>query len=91
MDAQTVIVAAVERARYIRAIGPTTFDFMRWRDEVDELLLDLIGPDHPALSAYRDAIGPAESADADGLQIEGPYGMGPRLEAAERVLQGLSG
>ena len=80
------IDAALERARYIRAIGPTTDDFMRWRDEVDELLADLIGEDHPAMSRFREAIGEAGRMDAEGLQIHGPYGMAPRLERAEAIL-----
>ncbi len=77
------------RSRYIRAIGPTTEDFMRWRDETEELLADAVGGDHPVLSSYREAIGPRESLDAEGLQIHGPYGMAPRLLAAEDVLRTL--
>lgn len=91
MNPQSAIADAIERSRYIRAVGPTTIDFMRWRDEVDELLLDLVGPDHPAVDAYRDAVGATESGDADGLQIEGQYGMAPRLEAAEAVLARIAG
>ena len=83
------IDAALERARYIRAIGPTTDDFMRWRDEVDELLADLIGEEHPAMKRYREAIGATGQMDAEGLQIHGPYGMAPRLERAEAVLREL--
>ena len=83
------IDAALERARYIRAIGPTTDDFMRWRDEVDELLADLIGEDHPVAKRYREAIGATGRMDAEGLQIHGPYGMAPRLERAEAVLREL--
>ena len=79
----------LERARYIRAIGPTTEDFMRWRDETDELLSDVVGDDHPLLSSYRDAIGRRQSLDAEGLQIHGPFGMAPRLIAAEAVLKTL--
>lgn len=79
----------LERSRYIRAIGPTTEDFMRWRDATEELLSDAVGEDHPLMASYREAIGPREALDADGLQIHGPFGMAPRLIAAEDVLRAL--
>ena len=90
MDANALINELLERARYIRAIGPTTDDFMRWRDSADEFLSDLLDEDHPALAQYREAIGPRERVDSEGLQIHGPFGMAPRLEAAEAVLRSLA-
>ena len=90
MDPNTLINELLDRSRYIRAIGPTTDDFMRWRDAAEELLTDLLDEDHPALAQYRAAIGPRERIDAEGLQIHGPFGMAPRLEAAEAVLSTLT-
>ena len=84
------IESALERARIIRATGPTTDEFMRWRDEVDEILLAALGDGHEALAAYRDAIGEPGRLDAEGLQIHGPYGMAPRLVRAEAVLRDLA-
>lgn len=89
MNLNEQIEALLERSRYIRAIGPTTEDFMRWRDSTEELLADAVGDDHPVMADYRAAIGPRESLDAEGLQIHGPYGMAPRLIAAEDILRTL--
>lgn len=85
------IQQALARARYIRAIGPTTDDFMRWRDATEEILIALIGEDHPAVASYREAVGGPEELDAEGLQIHGPFGMAPRIERAEAVLRSLGG
>lgn len=89
MNLNEQIDSLLERSRYIRAIGPTTEDFMRWRDSTEELLADAVGEDHAVMSSYRDAIGPREALDAEGLQIHGPFGMVPRLIAAENVLKSL--
>ncbi len=89
MNLNEQIDALLERARYIRAIGPTTEDFMRWRDAAEELLADAVGDSHPVMASYREAIGPRETLDAEGLQIHGPFGMAPRLIAAEDVLRRL--
>ena len=89
MNLNEQIEHLLERSRYIRAIGPTTEDFMRWRDATDELLADAVGEDHPIIASYREAIGLREPLDAEGLQIHGPYGMAPRLIAAEGVLRAL--
>ena len=91
MNLNEQIVQLLDRSRYIRAIGPTTEDFMRWRDSTEELLADAIGDDHPILAGYREAIGPREALDAEGLQIHGQFGMAPRLMAAEDVLRSLVG
>ncbi len=89
MNLNEQIDQLLERSRYIRAIGPTTEDFMRWRDGAEELLLDAVGDDHPVMDSYRAAIGPRERLDAEGLQIHGQFGMAPRLIAAEEVLRSL--
>lgn len=89
MTANEQIIALLDRAQYIRAIGPTTEDFMRWRDATEELLVDLVGDEHPTMASFRDAIGPRERLDSEGLQIHGQFGMAPRLQAAERVLREL--
>ena len=90
MDLNQQIEQLLERSRYIRAIGPTTDDFMRWRDAAEELLSptpsERIIRSWPAI---EDAIGPRERPDAEGLQIHGQFGMAPRLIAAEDVLRGL--
>ena len=90
MNLNEQVEALLARARYIRAIGPTTEDFMRWRDAAEELLTDAVGTDHPLLQRYQEAIGPRERLDAEGLQIHGPFGMAPRLQAAEAVLRTLT-
>ena len=89
MNLNEQVEALLERSRYIRAVGPTTEDFMRWRDSTEELLVDAVGQDHPVIESYREAIGSRERLDAEGLQIHGPYGMAPRLIAAEDVLRTL--
>ena len=89
MNLNEQVAALLERSRYIRAVGPTTEDFMRWRDSTEELLVDAVGEDHPVIESYREAIGSRERLDAEGLQIHGPYGMAPRLIAAEDVLRTL--
>lgn len=89
MELNEHIDQLLERSRYIRAIGPTTEDFMRWRDSTEELLIDAVGEGHPVIESYREAIGPREGLDAEGLQIHGQFGMAPRLIAAEDVLKGL--
>ncbi len=89
MNVNDQVAALLERSRYIRAVGPTTEDFMRWRDAAEELLTDVVGEVHPAMSNFHAAIGPRERLDAEGLQIHGQYGMSPRLIAAEDVLRGL--
>lgn len=89
MDMNDQIDQVLARARYIRAIGPTTEDFMRWRDSTEEFLAEAVGESHPTLVSFREAIGPRESLDAEGLQIHGQFGMAPRLLAAEDVLRSL--
>ncbi len=89
MNLSEQIEALLERSRYIRSIGPTTEDFMRWRDSTEEVLIDAVGEAHPVVERYRAAIGSRERLDAEGLQIHGPYGMAPRLLAAEDVLRTL--
>ena len=89
MDLNQQVEQLLEHSRYIRSIGPTTDDFMRWRDAAEELLSDAVGDDHPVMARYRDAIGLRERPDAEGLQIHGQFGMAPRLIAAEDVLRRL--
>ena len=89
MDLNQQIETLLERSRYIRSIGPTTDDFLRWRDAAEELLHDAVGDDHPVMASYHEAIGPRERPDAEGLQIHGQFGMAPRLIAAEDVLRDL--
>ena len=91
MDRASALRDAVDRSRYLRAVGPTTDEFMRWRDATDELLISLLGADHPTRQHFRDAVGPWETLDAEGLQIHGQHGMVPRIERGAELLRGLRG
>jgi hypothetical protein len=86
-DSADLIRACLGRTLRLRATGPTTIDFLRWREEVDELLVDLLGPDHTLRLEFRTAVGPFDSLDAEGLQIEGEQGMRVRVQRGADVLQ----
>jgi hypothetical protein len=89
MAASEPISEQLARARRIRGDGPTTFDYLRWRDATDELLIDLLGPSHDAVAAFRTAVGPVHDKEAEGLQIHGQHGMLARLNRAEATLHSL--
>ena len=86
-NAAELIRGCLGSTRRLRATGPTTIDFLRWREEVDELLVDLLGADHTLRLAFRSAVGPFDSLDAEGLQIEGEHGMRVRVQRGADVLQ----
>ena len=87
IDSSDLIRACLGQARRLHASGPTTIDYLRWREEVDELLVDLLGSDHTLRLAFRSAAGPFDSLDAEGLQIEGEHGMQVRVQRGADVLQ----
>ena len=87
INSADLIRACLGRAHRLRATGPTTIDFLRWREEGDELLVDLIGAEHALRQAFRNAVGPFESLDAEGLQIDGAHGMRVRVQRGAEVLQ----
>ena len=64
---------------------------MRWRDDADELLADLVGPEHPVRRDFRRAVGPFDPLDAEGLQIGGPDGLHVRLQRGADVLRTVLG
>lgn len=89
MVASESIAQQLAQARRIRADGPTTFDYLRWRDATDEVLVDLLGPSHDVVAAFRVAVGPGHAKEAEGLQIHGQHGMRERLDRAEATLRAL--
>ena len=91
IDSSDLIRACLGRARRLHASGPTTIDYLRWREEVDELLVDLLGADHTLRRQFRSAVGPFDPLDAEGLQIEGEHGMGVRIQRGAGVLQTILG
>ena len=91
MDRATAIQSVLQQLHLLRGSGPTTFDYLRWRDGAEEMLEEMLGPDAPALRAFRDAVGPRTPQDAEGLQVETAHGMLPRLARAETVLRSLLG
>ena len=89
MTTAALIAEQLASARRIRADGPTTIDYLRWRDATDELLVDLLGASHTGVAAFRAAVGPTHAKDAEGLQIDGPHGMLARLDRGTAVLRRL--
>ena len=91
MDRAALIRDSIQQIARLRADGPTTIDYLRWRDATAELLVDMLGPEHSGVRAFREAVGPGAPGEAEGLQIQGQHGMLPRLEQAETALRGLLG
>ena len=91
MDRTALIRDCLQEAARLRATGPITDEYLRWRDGTDEILVDLLGPAHELRQAFRRAVGPFQPLDAEGLQIEGEHGMRLRLERGAQVLQRLLG
>ena len=75
MDRTSVIRGQIDQAARLRAAGPPTDQYLRWRDRSDALLTDLVGADHPLRAAFRAAVAPMDPLDSEGLQIEGAHGM----------------
>ena len=91
MDRTGVIQEQIGQAVLLHAAGPPTDQYLRWRDRSDELLADLVGADHPLRAAFRDAVGPMDPLDTEGLQIEGAHGMRVRIQRGAQVLRQLLG
>ncbi len=90
-DAAALIRACIGQARRLRATGPTTIDYLQWRAQVDEQLVDLLGAEHTLRQQFRSAVGPFGPLDAEGLQIEGEHGMRVRIQRGTEVLQTILG
>ncbi len=91
MDIADLLRQSLPAIDRLRASGPATDEFLRWRDRMLEMLGDLLGPEHEAVAAFRNAVGPFDAADSLGLQVHGQYGIAPRLERGEAVLRSLRG
>lgn len=91
MDRAELLRLSLARVTRLRAAGPPTDEFLRWRDGADELIADLVGAEHPTRQRFRQAAGPFSAREAEGLQVEGPDGMLARLERGARILQEILG
>ncbi len=91
MDSTEILHEQIARARRLRASGPTTIDYLRWRDDTDALLSSLMGPDAELVTQFREALGPYDALDAEGIQIDGEHGMQVRIERGETLLRTLLG
>lgn len=91
MDNTEILHEQIARARRLRASGPTTIDYLRWRDDTNALLSSLMGPDAEMVTRFREALGPYDALDAEGIQIDGEHGMQVRIERAETLLRTLLG
>ena len=91
MGSLELIEESLAGIRHLRAAGPVTDEYLRWRDDTEQMLLDLLGPSHAALERYRTVMGPRDATTAEGLQIHGPDGMLARLEAGEAALRSCLG
>ena len=91
MDRLEILRNTVRDADYLRASGPATDAYLRWRDGADELLADLLGPDHRTRRAFHDAVAPNRALDAEGIQVEGAHGMLWRIDQGVAVLRTLLG
>lgn len=89
MDRRDVIRTQIDEAARLRAAGPPTDAYLRWRDRCAELLRDLVGPAHPLHAAFEAAVGPIDPLDSEGMQIEGAHGMAVRIEDGAAVLRRL--
>ena len=91
MDRADLLRHSLAQAQDLRATGPTTDAYLRWRDEADEILADLLGPEHAVRRDFRLAVGPFDPLDAEGLQISGPDGLRSRLQRGADVLRTVLG
>jgi hypothetical protein len=91
MDRAELLRLNLDEAQLLRASGPRTDDFMRWRDGICETLSGMLGPDHKISLQLRAAVGPIDAVEAEGLQIQGPNGMLARIDNALPILRSLLG
>jgi len=89
MERRDLLLASLREAQRLRATGPATDAFLRWRDDADEMLADLVGAGHRLRLEFREAAGPYGPQDAEGLQVEGPRGLRQRLERGSAGLRRL--
>ena len=91
MDRDSIIRAQIDEAARLRAAGPPTDAYLRWRDRSAELLTDFVGAGHPLRAAFQAAVGPIDPLDSEGMQIEGAHGMAVRIDEGAQVLRRLLG
>ncbi len=91
MDRAELLRLNLHEAQRLKASGPRTDEFMRWRDGICETLSGMLGPDHLTSRQLRAAVGPLDAVEAEGLQIQGPEGMLARIDNAVPILQSLLG
>ena len=81
----------IAQADRLRSSGPPTDAYLRWRDGVDLLLADLLGSANKLRQSFREAVGPFDPLDAEGLAIEGESGMRLRIDRGTKVLRQVLG
>ncbi|HJN92367.1 MAG TPA: hypothetical protein QGF05_06540 [Dehalococcoidia bacterium] len=91
MERADVVRHHLDTAKRLRASGPRTDEFVRWRDSAVETLSGMLGVDHRLTRQLRAAVGPFDNVESDGLQIGGPDGMQARLGEAEPILRQVLG
>jgi hypothetical protein len=91
MERAEVVRHHLDAAKRLRASGPQTDEFIRWRDSAVETLTGMLGGDHQLTQQLRSAVGPFDDVESDGLQIHGPDGMQARLNTAEPILRRVLG
>ena len=91
MDRAEIVRHHLDATRRLRASGPRTDEFIRWRDGAVETLAGMLGGDHQLTQELRTAVGPFDAVESDGLQIDGPEGMQARLTNAEPILRRVLG
>ena len=91
MDRAELLRSNIEEAQRLRSSGPRTDDFMRWRDGICETLNGMLGSDHALSLRLREAVGPFDGVEAEGLQIHGPEGMLARINNAVPILRDVLG
>ena len=87
MDRVDRIREQIDQAARLQSAGPPTDAYLRWRDGVDLLLADLLGNAHNLRQSFREAVGPFDPLDAEGLAIEGESGMRLRIDRGTKVLR----
>ena len=91
MNRAEILRDSLQTAHWLRATGPQTDEFLRWRDAACETLREMLGLEHASTQALRAAVGPFDDVEAEGLQIHGPDGMLARMDNATPILRALLG
>ena len=91
MDREESIRLCIARGVRLRGTGPATDEYLRWRDETDELVADLTGSESRARQEFRAAVGPFTTTESEGMQVTGEHGMLVRVERGVELLRALLG